>query len=161
MPLWEFSRQDRERVMELLLSQERVISLLYAKTFPSRGGGGLVGELAPALPGLAAASEVGGVEVGGMGPARSALPGRVPGSIMGTAETTNLLLQAVERQQSARGSSSSHGGAGGGGGLPALTTSAGGGGGRSRPAPVTAEGSGPSVGYGGDSPLDDEDSDAI
>lgn len=29
-----FSPQDRERVMELLLSQERVISLLYSKTFP-------------------------------------------------------------------------------------------------------------------------------
>ena len=30
----DFSPQDRERVMELLLSQERVISLLYSKTFP-------------------------------------------------------------------------------------------------------------------------------
>ena len=30
----EFSCADRERVMELLLSQERVISLLYSKTFP-------------------------------------------------------------------------------------------------------------------------------
>jgi len=34
IPMEDFSPQDRERVMELLLSQERVISLLYAKTFP-------------------------------------------------------------------------------------------------------------------------------
>lgn len=34
IPMEGFSPQDRERVMELLLSQERVISLLYAKTFP-------------------------------------------------------------------------------------------------------------------------------
>ena len=31
-----FSAADRERVMELLLSQERVINLLYDKTFPRR-----------------------------------------------------------------------------------------------------------------------------
>eukprot|EP00505_MAST-04D_sp_SCG-Rhode-Island_P001089 Stramenopile-MAST_4_protein_1089 len=36
-PIHEFSAADRERVMELLLSQERVISLLYAKTFPLPG----------------------------------------------------------------------------------------------------------------------------
>lgn len=29
-----FTKDDRERVLELLLSQERVVSLLYAKTFP-------------------------------------------------------------------------------------------------------------------------------
>jgi len=34
--LLEFSAADRERVMELLLSQERVINLLYDKTFPAR-----------------------------------------------------------------------------------------------------------------------------
>ena len=34
IPLSEFTVADRERVMELLLSQERVISLLYSKTFP-------------------------------------------------------------------------------------------------------------------------------
>lgn len=34
--LHEFSAADRERVMELLLSQERVINLLYDKTFPAR-----------------------------------------------------------------------------------------------------------------------------
>ena len=32
----DFDIADRERVMELLLSQERVISLLYTKTFPNR-----------------------------------------------------------------------------------------------------------------------------
>ena len=37
VPLSEFSAADRERVMELLLSQERVISLLYTKTFPQTG----------------------------------------------------------------------------------------------------------------------------
>jgi hypothetical protein len=44
LPLSEFSAPDRERVMELLLSQERVVSLLYQRTFPvhgsGRGGGG-------------------------------------------------------------------------------------------------------------------------
>lgn len=30
----KFSREDRERAIELLLSQERVLSLLYAKSFP-------------------------------------------------------------------------------------------------------------------------------
>jgi hypothetical protein len=29
-----FLKEDRERVLELLLSQERVVTLLYAKTFP-------------------------------------------------------------------------------------------------------------------------------
>jgi hypothetical protein len=32
--LADMSQQDRERVIELLLSQERVIALLYEKTFP-------------------------------------------------------------------------------------------------------------------------------
>lgn len=36
--LGDFSAADRERVMELLLSQERVINLLYEKTFPKKGG---------------------------------------------------------------------------------------------------------------------------
>eukprot|EP00750_Incisomonas_marina_P018427 INCI2945.2.p1 GENE.INCI2945.2~~INCI2945.2.p1 ORF type:complete len:363 (+),score=80.98 INCI2945.2:214-1302(+) len=36
IPLNEFDEKDREHVMELLLSQERVIGLLYAKTFPTR-----------------------------------------------------------------------------------------------------------------------------
>jgi len=44
IPVEDFSQADRERVLELLLSQERVVSLLYAKTFP----------LAPAGKGSAA-----------------------------------------------------------------------------------------------------------
>lgn len=32
-----FTKVERERVLELLLSQERVVSLLYAKTFPIGG----------------------------------------------------------------------------------------------------------------------------
>lgn len=36
--LKEFEKVDREKVMELLLSQERVINLLYAKTFPVHPG---------------------------------------------------------------------------------------------------------------------------
>jgi len=36
--LESFSAADRERVMELLLSQERVINLLYDKTFPRKSG---------------------------------------------------------------------------------------------------------------------------
>lgn len=34
IPVDDFNQGDRERVLELLLSQERVVSLLYAKTFP-------------------------------------------------------------------------------------------------------------------------------
>lgn len=33
-PVDEFTQEDRDRALELLLSQERVISLIYAKTFP-------------------------------------------------------------------------------------------------------------------------------
>lgn len=32
-----FTKEDRERTLELLLSQERVVTLLYAKTFPIGG----------------------------------------------------------------------------------------------------------------------------
>ena len=35
IPVEEFSQEDRERALELLLSQERVVTLLYAKTFPA------------------------------------------------------------------------------------------------------------------------------
>ena len=38
-PTSSFSQADRERTLELLLSQERVISLIYAKTFPVSQGG--------------------------------------------------------------------------------------------------------------------------
>jgi hypothetical protein len=34
IPVDDFTQGDRERVLELLLSQERVVSLIYAKTFP-------------------------------------------------------------------------------------------------------------------------------
>ena len=38
IPVDDFSQGDRERVLELLLSQERVVSLIYAKTFPVNNG---------------------------------------------------------------------------------------------------------------------------
>jgi hypothetical protein len=38
-PTSSFAQADRERTLELLLSQERVISLIYAKTFPIGHGG--------------------------------------------------------------------------------------------------------------------------
>ena len=37
VPVAAFNQTDRERTLELLLSQERVISLIYAKTFPISG----------------------------------------------------------------------------------------------------------------------------
>ncbi len=46
IPMEEFMQEDRERAMELLLSQERVVTLLYAKTFPVKakpGGAALEG----------------------------------------------------------------------------------------------------------------------
>lgn len=36
MSVHELTTQDRERVLELLLSQQRVVQLLYSKTFPQR-----------------------------------------------------------------------------------------------------------------------------
>ena len=56
VPLSEFSAPDRERVMELLLSQERVVSLLYQRTFPVHGsgrGGGGAGAVNPEIARLA------------------------------------------------------------------------------------------------------------
>ena len=38
--LSEFDRAARERTLELLLSQERVVALLYSRTFPGEGGAG-------------------------------------------------------------------------------------------------------------------------
>ena len=37
IPLDQFAQEDRERSLELLLSQERVLTLLYSKTFPVQG----------------------------------------------------------------------------------------------------------------------------
>ena len=42
--LGDFGPQERERVMELLLSQERVVTLLYDRTFPDRPHDLLPGE---------------------------------------------------------------------------------------------------------------------
>merc|ERR1711865_557594 len=36
MSVHELTTQDRERVLELLLSQQRVVQLLYSKTFPQQ-----------------------------------------------------------------------------------------------------------------------------
>lgn len=43
VPTSELAATDREKVLEMLLSQERVIALLYDKTFPSNNGGGAGG----------------------------------------------------------------------------------------------------------------------
>ena len=32
----EFTKEQREKIVEMLLSQERVLSLLYEKTFPAK-----------------------------------------------------------------------------------------------------------------------------
>ena len=53
-----FGAQDRERVMELLLSQERVITLLYSKTFPMQNKG----NQGPGSPGGSAAAGGGAPE---------------------------------------------------------------------------------------------------
>ncbi len=52
-----FEASDREKVMELLLSQQRVINLLYSKTFPPRGGS----KLSP-LDGPGSITDAGGEE---------------------------------------------------------------------------------------------------
>ncbi len=40
IPVEDFTQEDRERALELLLSQERVVTLLYSKTFPVETKGG-------------------------------------------------------------------------------------------------------------------------
>lgn len=40
IPVEDFTQEDRERALELLLSQERVVTLLYSKTFPVDTKGG-------------------------------------------------------------------------------------------------------------------------
>lgn len=44
IPVEAFDQEDRERVLELLLSQERVVTLLYSKVFPAQTGGGKSGK---------------------------------------------------------------------------------------------------------------------
>jgi hypothetical protein len=59
IPVDDFTQSDRERVLELLLSQERVVSLIYAKTFPinpttnNRNGGHAMDTGSPNGPMLA------------------------------------------------------------------------------------------------------------
>ncbi len=64
VPMDDFTHDDRERVLELLLSQERVVSLLYAKTFPVNLSG--------------ASGAGGGGGGGGMSGYNGAVPGRPP-----------------------------------------------------------------------------------
>ena len=47
IPVEDFTQEDRERTLELLLSQERVVTLLYSKTFPvtNKGKSGGTGAL--------------------------------------------------------------------------------------------------------------------
>ena len=47
LPVEHFAKADRERVLELLLSQERVVTLLYAKTFPIGGRNTQTNPLSP------------------------------------------------------------------------------------------------------------------
>jgi hypothetical protein len=57
IPIEEFTQEERQRSLEILLSQERVVTLLYAKTFPvSIKQKGAV--LEAATPGSAAAAAV-------------------------------------------------------------------------------------------------------
>jgi hypothetical protein len=51
IPIEDFAQEDRERTLELLLSQERVVTLLYSKVFPMGGGGkGVKGALDSMAP---------------------------------------------------------------------------------------------------------------
>lgn len=43
IPIEDFTQEDRERALELLLSQERVVTLLYAKAFPVTSNGNASG----------------------------------------------------------------------------------------------------------------------
>lgn len=56
IPVEAFDQEDRERVLELLLSQERVVTLLYSKTFPVQSQGGKDSTAKAKAPGAAGAS---------------------------------------------------------------------------------------------------------
>lgn len=82
IPVDGFLQEDRERTIELLLSQERVVTLLYAKTFPlvGRHTGGV--PLEGAAGGAAAAAAVdamaGRPHSTSTGPGPSLLPAIAP-----------------------------------------------------------------------------------
>lgn len=108
MQLQDFTKRDRERVLELLLSQERVISLLYDRTFltaerppsglPARAeqrGGGL-----PPRPATAAEGSTGDDGAG------ESLPSLSDPDVKG-------LLRELEEQRGQRGSEESPAGGGG------------------------------------------------
>lgn len=59
LPVEHFAKADRERVLELLLSQERVVTLLYAKTFPIGGKNTQTNPLSPDPSGPGAGVGVG------------------------------------------------------------------------------------------------------
>lgn len=60
MSVHELTTQDRERVLELLLSQQRVVQLLYSKTFPQQPPSPLVDDPS----GMASPADMGGSKGG-------------------------------------------------------------------------------------------------
>lgn len=58
MPLTSFSAEDRQKVMELLFAQERVVNLLYTKTFPDPSGHGISPAVQDTMPASAFGSNV-------------------------------------------------------------------------------------------------------
>lgn len=124
VPLDDFSKEDRERVLELLLSQERVVSLLYAKAFPvniaslgassTKGSSGAVPGRPP-QSGLSLGPDVGGTDASGAG--------GVPEGLNGHGDHTashDSLQQQQRRPSSGSGPRPQTGGDGGGTRLPAL-----------------------------------------
>merc|ERR1711972_86188 len=60
MAVDELTTQDRERVLELLLSQQRVVQLLYSKTFTLPSERGNVEDIQDSTASMAAAPKTGG-----------------------------------------------------------------------------------------------------